>query len=118
MTRAISVPASKKRRKKRMKMAKGYFGSRSKRYRSATETVDRALAYSWRDRKAKKRVFRTLWTVRINAAVRQQDLSYSRFINGLKKAKIELNRKILAWLALEQPKIFQELVKIVKGKDK
>lgn len=116
MTRAISVPAARKRRKKRLKMAKGYYGSRSKRYRSATETVMRAMAYSWRDRKAKKRTFRNLWVARINAAVRQEELSYSRFMDGLKKAKVELNRKILAWLALEQPKVFQEIVKIAKGK--
>lgn len=114
MTRAISTPTSRKRKKKRLKMAKGYYGTRSKLYRAATETVNRALAYSWRDRKAKKRSFRNLWVARINAASRIQGLTYNRFIEGLKKAKVELDRKILAQLALDHEKIFSELVKISK----
>lgn len=114
MTRATGVVASRKRRKKRLKLAKGYYGSRSKLYRSATETVNRALAYATRDRKTKKRNFRNLWIIRINAAVRQQGLSYNRFINGLKKAKIDIDRKILAQLALEHKKAFAALVKISK----
>ena len=114
MTRATNAPASRSRRKKRLELAKGYYGGRSKLYRSATETVKRAQAYSWRDRKAKKRLFRNLWTIRINAAVRQEEMSYSRFIQGLKKAKIELDRKILANLALDYPKVFSELIKVAK----
>lgn len=114
MTRATNAPASRARRKKRLKMAKGYYGGRSRLFRSATETVNRSLAYSWRDRKAKKRLFRNLWIVRINAGVRQEGLSYSRFIEGLKKAKVNLDRKILAIIALDQPKVFSEIVNIAK----
>lgn len=115
MTRATNAPASRQRRKRRLKMAKGYYGARSRLYRSATETVNRSLAYAWRDRKAKKRIFRNLWIARINAGTRAEDLSYSRFINGLKKSNIALDRKILASLALDYPKVFSELVKIVKA---
>lgn len=114
MTRATNAPASRRRRKKQLKLAKGYFGGRHRLYRSATETVKRAMAYSWRDRKAKKRSFRNLWVARINASVRQDGLNYSKFIEGLKKAKIALDRKILAVLALDHPKAFKELVKIAK----
>lgn len=114
MTRATNAPASRRRRKKRLEMAKGYFGGRSRLYRSATETVNRALAYSWRDRKAKKRVFRNLWIARINAGARLAGISYSRFIEGLKKANISLDRKILAGLALDQPKVFNKLVEIAR----
>lgn len=114
MTRAISTPTSRRRKKKRIKMAKGYYGRRSKLYRSATEAVNRALAYSWRDRKAKKRSFRNLWIARINAASRAQGLTYNRFIEGLKKAKVELDRKILAKLALDHQNVFGELVEIAK----
>lgn len=114
MTRARYAPTSRRRRKKRLKMAKGYYGGRSRLYRSATETVNRSLAYSWRDRKAKKRVFRSLWIARINAGTRAEGLTYSRFMEGLKKANIALDRKILANLALDQPKVFSELVGIAK----
>jgi large subunit ribosomal protein L20 len=114
MARATNAPASRRRRKKRLELAKGYYGGRHRLYRSATETVNRAMAYSWRDRKVKKRVFRNVWTLRINAAVRAEGISYSKFINGLKKAKIALDRKILANLALEQPKVFNAIVQLVK----
>lgn len=114
MARATNAPASRRRRKKRLKMAKGYYGGRSRLFRSATETVNRSLAYSWRDRKAKKRVFRNLWIARINAGARIGGLSYSRFMDGLKKANVLLDRKILASLALDQPKVFSELVRIAK----
>lgn len=114
MTRITSSLTSRRRRKKRLKQAKGYYGTRSKLYRSATESVTRALAYSWRDRKAKKRSFRNLWITRINAAARANGISYNRFIEGLKKAKVELDRKILAELALQHEHIFSELVKISK----
>lgn len=116
MTRTTSALTSRKRRKKRIKLAKGYYGKRSKLYRAATETVNRALAYSWRDRKVKKRTFRNLWIVRINAAARSHDISYNRLIEGLKKANVELDRKILAELALDHQHVFSELVKIAKDK--
>lgn len=114
MTRATNAPASRRRRKGRLELAKGYFGGRHRLFRSATETVKRAMAYSTRDRKVKKRVFRDLWIARINAAVRAEGLSYSRFIDGLKKAKIRLDRKVLANFALDYPKVFSELINIVK----
>lgn len=114
MTRATNAPASRRRRKKQLKMAKGYYGGRSRLYRSATETVKRSLAYSWRDRKAKKRLFRNLWIARINAGTRQTGLSYSRFMEGLKKVNVLLDRKILANLALDEPKVFSELIKIAQ----
>lgn len=114
MTRATNAPASRRRRKKRLELAKGYYGGRHRLYRSATETVKRAQVYAWRDRKVKKRMFRDLWIVRINAAVRPEGLTYSRFIDALKKAHIEIDRKILALLALDYPKVFAELIKIAK----
>jgi len=114
MTRAISIPASHKRKRKRVKMAKGYYGGRSKLYRSATEAVNRALAYSWRDRKAKKRTFRSLWIIRINAACRAHEISYNRFIEGLNNANVELDRKILAELALDHSEAFSKLIELAK----
>jgi large subunit ribosomal protein L20 len=115
MARATNAPASRRRRKKRLKLAKGYFGGRHRLFRSATETVKRAQAYSWRDRKVKKRIFRNIWVIRINAAVRPEGLTYSKFMSGLKKANIEIDRKILALLALDHPKVFAELIKAVKA---
>src|ERR671924_1735063 len=94
-----SVHARKKRRKV-LDQAKGYWGLKSKTYRYAKEQVEHSLAYAYRDRKAKKRTFRQLWIVRINAAARQHDLSYNQFIAGLKAAEIELDRKVLAELAV------------------
>jgi large subunit ribosomal protein L20 len=102
------------RRKKILKMAKGYFGARRKNYRTAKEAVEKALTYSYRDRRNKKREFRRIWNVRINAAVREYDLNYSRFIHGLNKAKIRLNRKMLANLAISEPETFKEIVNTVK----
>ena len=115
MARVTNAPASKKRKNKRLKMAKGYWGGRSKLYRTATEAVNRALAYATRDNKAKKRTFRSLWITRINAGARAEKISYSKLMEGLKKSKIDLNRKILAYLALEKPQVFKEVVKIAKG---
>lgn len=109
-----SVTARKKRRKI-LKLAKGYFGARSRLYRTATEAVERAMKYSYRDRKARKRDFRKLWIARINAAARMNGLSYSQFISGVKKAGLELDRKILADLAVNDPKAFSEIVSIAKG---
>ncbi len=102
------------RRKKILKLAKGFFGARRKNYRSAREAVEKSLTYSYRDRKNRKRDFRTLWSVRINAAVREYGLNYSRFINGLKKLEIRLNRKILSNLAASEPEAFGKIVEKVK----
>jgi len=103
------------RRNKILKLAKGFFGAKRKNYRTAKEAVEKALSYSYRDRKNKKRDFRRLWNVRINAAVRQYGLSYSRFINGLKKADIKLNRKVLSNLAASEPETFGLIVEKVKA---
>jgi large subunit ribosomal protein L20 len=102
------------RRKKILKLAKGFFGAKRKNYRTAKEAVEKALTYAYRDRKNRKRDFRRLWNVRINAAVRNYDLSYSRFIFGLKKADIKLNRKILSNLAASEPETFGQIVEKVK----
>lgn len=102
------------RHKKVMKMAKGYRGGRRRLYRSAREAVDRALCFAYRDRKVRKREFRNLWIVRINAAVRPFGLSYSRFINNLARADIRLDRKVLADMAVYQPEDFSRLVTIVQ----
>ncbi len=102
---------SRARRKKILSAAKGYRGGRGTLIRSAMETVDRALKFAYRDRKVKKREFRSLWIMRINAAAREHDLSYSRFMNGLQKANITLDRKALANLAATNPEAFAELAK-------
>jgi len=107
---------TRRRRKKVLKMAKGYYGAKSRLYKTATEAVDKALRYAYRDRRTKKREFRSLWIVRINAAVRALDMTYSQFMNGLLKAKINLNRKVLADIAVRDPKAFGELAKIAGGK--
>jgi large subunit ribosomal protein L20 len=103
------------RRKKILKLAKGFFGAKKKNYRTAKEAVERALLYSYRDRRNKKRDFRKLWNVRINAAVRNYDISYSRFIYGLKKANIKLNRKVLSNLAVSEPETFGKIIEKVKA---
>ncbi|UCH92916.1 MAG: 50S ribosomal protein L20 [Candidatus Aminicenantes bacterium] len=103
------------RRKKILKLAKGFFGAKKKNYRTAKEAVERALLYSYRDRRNKKRDLRKLWNVRINAAVRDYGISYSRFIYGLKKTNIKLNRKILSNLAVSEPETFGQIVKKVKA---
>jgi len=95
-------------------MAKGYVGGRRKLFRTAVETVERALAFAYRDRKVKKREFRKLWIIRINAAVREQGMSYSRFINGLGKAKVALDRKVLSELAISDPSGFAKVVELAK----
>jgi large subunit ribosomal protein L20 len=102
------------RRKKILKLAKGFFGAKRKNYRTAKEAVEKALAYAYRDRRNKKRDFRRLWNVRINAAVREYGISYSKFIFGLNKANIRLNRKILANLAATEPETFEKIVEQVK----
>lgn len=108
---------TRRRRKKILKMAKGYYGAKSRLYRVATEAVDRALIYAYRDRRAKKREFRSLWIIRINAAVRALGITYSQFINGLLKAEINLSRKILADMAVRDPKAFNELVEIARAQN-
>ncbi len=98
------------RRKKVLRLAKGYWGARSRLYRTATEAVDKALKYAYRDRRTKKRDFRRLWIVRINAGTRKHGMSYSQFINGLNKAGIDLDRKVLASIAQEDEHGFERLV--------
>ncbi|MFA7059780.1 MAG: 50S ribosomal protein L20 [Pedobacter sp.] len=106
---------ARRRRNKVLKLAKGYRGARSKLFRSATEAVDRALNYAFRDRRVKKRDFRSLWITRINAASRLNGLSYSKFIFGLKKAKVEIDRKVLADIAVSDPKGFMEIAGLAKA---
>jgi large subunit ribosomal protein L20 len=103
------------RKKKIMEAAKGYRGGRSKLWKSAKETVERGWAYAYRDRKQKKRQFRRLWITRINAAARERDLSYNRLMNGLKKAGVEINRKVLADLAVRDPAAFSKLTELAKS---
>ena len=115
MPRAKNVVQARRRHKKILKMAKGYRGGRSKLYKTAKESVQKALLYAYRDRRAKKRDFRRLWIIRINAAVRVHGLSYSKFIDGLKKANIEISRKVLADIAVQDPEVFGEIVAAVKS---
>jgi len=115
MPRATNNPAAKARRKKYLKRAKGFVGGKSNQYVAARETVDRALAYAYRDRRNKKRDFRRLWITRINAAARLNGLSYSHFINGLKKAEIDIDRKMLADLAVHDLDAFNKLAQAAKG---
>ncbi len=103
---------ARQRRKKVLKLAKGYRGGRSKLFRTAADAVDKALMYAYRDRRAKKRDFRKLWIARINAGARMNDLTYSRLIHGLKKANIELDRKVLAELAVSDPAGFSQVVNL------
>lgn len=103
------------RRKKILKLAKGFFGTKKSNYRTAKEAVEKSLTYAYRDRRNKKRDFRKLWNIRINAAVREYDLNYSRFINGLKKADILLNRKVLSNLAVNDPETFKLIVEKAKA---
>ncbi len=114
MARVKSSVSSRRRRKRILKSAKGYWGGRGNLIRSATEAVHRAWAYSYRDRRVRKREFRKLWIARINAAAREQGLSYSRFIDGLKKAHVELDRKTLSEMAILDREAFSELVTLVK----
>jgi large subunit ribosomal protein L20 len=114
MPRVKSAVARLKRKKKIMRAAKGARGGRSKLYKSAKETVERGLRYAYRDRRQRKRDFRRLWIVRINAAARHHDLSYSRFMAGLKKGGVEINRKLLAELAVRDPAAFGELAEVAK----
>ena len=111
MPRSVNAVASRKRRKKILKAAKGYFGARSKVYTVAKNAVERALAYSYRDRRNKKRAFRRLWIARINAAARQNGTTYSKLMHALSKNDVQLNRKVLADLAMNHPDSFTAIVK-------
>ena len=113
MPKSKYVPAKRRRRKKILKAAKGYFLGRSKQYRKAVETLRRAMVYAYRDRKVYKREMRGLWVVRINAACRNNGITYSRFISGLKKMKIDLDRKILSDMAANDHPAFARLVEEV-----
>ncbi len=114
MPRVKKAVKSRERRKKILKMAKGYRGGRGTLLRTASETVDRALKFAYRDRKTRKRNFRSLWIMRINAAAREHGLSYSRFISGLTKANVAMDRKVLAGLAISDPAAFAKLAQIAK----
>ncbi len=103
---------ARKRRKKVLKLAKGYRGGRSKLFRTAADAVDKALMYAYRDRKARKRDFRKLWIIRINAAARMNDLSYSKLMHGLKLANIEIDRKVLAELEISDPSGFAQIANL------
>ena len=116
MPRATNNPASRRRRKKVLKRAKGFWGGRRRLFRTAHETVMRAEVFATRDRKQRKRQFRRLWTVRINAACRLFGTTYSRFIAGLKRAKIEMDRKSLADLAAKDSAAFKKLVELAGKK--
>ncbi len=115
MPRATNAAASRRRRKRVLKQARGFSGSRSKLFRQATEAVDRAMVMATAHRKTRKRNFRALWIARISAACKQNDISYSRFIEGLTKANIGLNRKMLSEIAIFDPKGFSEIVKQAKA---
>ncbi|MBL7131725.1 MAG: 50S ribosomal protein L20 [Candidatus Omnitrophica bacterium] len=114
MARTKHSIASHKRKKRVLKAAKGQWGDRSKRFRHAKESLLHSMVYAYRDRKMKKRIFRKLWITRINAACREAGLTYNRFMLGLKKAKIELDRKVLSDLAVNHPSAFKELIKVTK----
>jgi len=114
MPRVKSNVARLKRKNKVMKLAKGYWGGRSKLWKATKETVERAQKYAYRDRRAKKIEFRRLWITRINAAARQNEISYSRLMNGLRRAGVEVNRKVLADLAVRDPAAFTKLAEVAK----
>lgn len=115
MPRVKRGVAARRRRNRILKQAKGYYGTRSKLHRVAREAVERGWKYAYRDRKQRKRSFRALWIARINAAARENGLSYSRFMHGLLVAGVEVDRKILAQLAIDDPKAFGELAELAKS---
>lgn len=116
MPRVKGGPKTRQRRKKRLKMAKGYWGGRHRLFRTATEAVDKAGQYAYRDRRRRKRDFRRLWIVRINAAASSHGLSYSTFMAGLKKAGIGLDRKVLADMAITDPQGFAKIAETARTK--
>jgi len=115
MARIKAAITTRKRHKKVLKLAKGYRGAKSKLYKTANQAVMKSLVYAYIGRKQKKREFRQLWIARINAAARMNDISYSRFMNGLKKANIEINRKMLSEIAIADPNAFKTLVEKAKA---
>ena len=115
MPRVKRSQHARKKRRKVLEQARGYFGRRHSSYRLAKEQVERSLVYAYRDRKAKKRVMRRLWVVRINAAARREGLSYNQFVAGCRKAGIELNRKVLADLAVSDPAAFGKIAEQAKS---
>lgn len=114
MPRSVNAVASRAKRKKTLKLAKGYFGSRGNVWTVAKNTVEKGLQYAYRDRRVKKRTFRALWIVRINAAARQHGMSYSQFMGKLTKSDVSLNRKVLADLAMNNPAAFEAVVSSIK----
>jgi len=114
MVRATNAPASRKRRRRRLKLARGFYGARHRCFRTATESVDRAMRMSFIHRKQKKRNYRRLWIARISAACRMQGMTYSRFIEGLKASQIDLNRKMLSEIAIYDEEGFTSLVETAK----
>jgi len=116
MPRVKRGVTSKRRHNRILRQAKGYYGGRKNLIKTAREAVEKGWKYAYRDRKQRKRVFRALWIARINAAAREHGLSYSRFMDGLKKAEVEIDRKVLAQLALSDPKAFGELAALAKTK--
>ncbi|MCF7838969.1 MAG: 50S ribosomal protein L20, partial [Candidatus Marinimicrobia bacterium] len=112
MTRATNAPASRKRRKRRLKLARGFLGGRHRLFRTATEAVDHAMQHATKHRKTRKREFRALWIVRISAACRARGISYSQFVAGLTKAQVDLNRKMLAEVAIHDADGFDRLVEL------
>ena len=116
MPRSVNAVASRRRRKKILKLARGYWGSRSKVYTVAKNTVEKGLQYAYRDRRQRRRQFRSLWIARINAGCRELGLTYSRFINGLAKAEVAVDRKVLSDLAINDKFAFAKFVEIAKSK--
>jgi large subunit ribosomal protein L20 len=114
MPRVKGGPKTRQRRKKRIKLAKGQYGAKSRLFRSATESVDKGQTYAYAERKKRKRNFRRLWVTRISAAVRQHGMTYSRFMNALKKANILLDRKVLSDMAIKDPGGFNQLTELAK----
>ncbi len=114
MSRSVNKVASRRRRKKLLKLTKGYFGARKNVYTVAKNTYEKGLTYAYRDRRNKKREFRKLWIQRINAAVRQYDMNYSQFIGNLNEKDVRINRKVLADLAMNHPDAFKAIVDSVK----
>ena len=115
MSRVKRSVTAKKKRRSILKRAKGFFGARSRLLRTATEAVNRAMKYAYRDRRVRKREFRQLWIARISAAARMQGISYSRLIAGMKKACVELDRKVLSDIAIHDPQGFEKVVSLAKG---
>ncbi|HAR97480.1 MAG TPA: 50S ribosomal protein L20 [Syntrophales bacterium] len=115
MSRVKRSITAKKKRRKILKLAKGFFGARSRLLRTATEAVDRAMRYAYRDRRARKREFRQLWIARINAGARANGISYSRLIEGMKKQGVEIDRKVLSDLAIHDPQAFAKVVAVARG---